>query len=384
MSESPKIALFLRYIGGGGAETAMVYLARGFAEQGLQVDFVLSQAEGPHLWKIPSEVQIVDLKSFGNLASLKALIGYLRQERPTVLLSAMHFNNEIAIAAKYLSGVSTKVVVCEQNTLSQRSRNETRLSKRITPLVARFFYPWADGVVAVSHGVAKDLHKVLGLPMEKMQVVYNPAVTPDLSIKAQEPVDHPWFAPGEPPVILGVGKLELQKDFPTLIRAFAQVRKVRPVRLVILGWGPELEKQKLEALIDELDVKADVDLPGYVNNPFSYMSRSAVFALSSRWEGLPFVLVEAMSVGTPVVSTNCESGPAEILDNGKYGTLVPVEDDQALAESILQVLAGEVKSVDSAWLDNFSLKTVTQQYLNVFDAPKNALAQVEQESSAHR
>ena len=378
MSESPKIALFLRYIGGGGAETAMVYLARGFAEQGLQVDFVLSQAEGPHLWKIPSEVQIVDLKSFGNLASLKALIGYLRQERPTVLLSAMHFNNEIAIAAKYLSGMSTKVVVCEQNTLSQRSRNETRLLKRLTPLIARLFYPWADEVVAVSQGVAQDLNKVLSLPMAKMKVIYNPAITPELSLKAQEPLDHPWFAPGEPPVILGVGKLELQKDFPTLIRAFAEVRKVRPARLVILGWGPEPEKLKLEALIDQLGIKAEVDLPGYVNNPYAYMARAAVFVLSSRWEGFGNVVAEALAVGTPVVSTNCESGPAEILDNGKYGTLVPVEDDQALAESILQVLAGEVKSIDSAWLENFSLKTVTQQYLNIFDASENALAQVKQ------
>ena len=364
---SPRVALFLRYIGGGGAETAMIHLARGMTEQGLQVDFVLSQAGGPHLWKIPPEVRIVDLKSAGNLSSLKALIQYLRQERPDALLSAMHFNNEIAIAAKHLSGISTRVVVCEQNTLSQRAGNETRLLKRLTPFFAKLAYPWADGVVAVSQGVAKDLNKILGLPIEKMQVIYNPAVTPELKAKSQEPLDHPWFAPGEPPVILGVGKLEAQKDFPTLIRAFAQVRKIQPARLVILGWGPEPEKRKLEALIHELGVEADVNLPGYVNNPFAYMSRAGVFALSSRWEGFGNVVVEALAVGTPVVSTDCESGPSEILDNGRYGTLVPVGDAQALAESILEVLGEDRKTIDCGWLDNFTLSTITKQYLNVLD-----------------
>jgi glycosyltransferase involved in cell wall biosynthesis len=220
-------------------------------------------------------------------------------------------------------------------------------------------------VVAVSQGVAKDLNKVLGLPMEKMQVIYNPAVTPELKTKSQEPLDHPWFAPGEPPVILGVGKLEAQKDFPTLIRAFSQIRKIQPARLVILGWGPESDKQKLETLIHELGVEADVNLAGYVNNPFAYMARASVFALSSRWEGLPFVLVEAMAVGTPVVSTDCESGPAEILGDSKYGMLVPVGDSQALAEAILNVLAGKSQQAEAAWLSQFSLETVTQHYLNI-------------------
>ncbi|MBW4575412.1 MAG: glycosyltransferase [Aphanothece sp. CMT-3BRIN-NPC111] len=361
----PRVALFLRYLGGGGAEAAMANLARGFAQQELNVDFVLSQAGGPHQWKVPPDVRIVDLGSSNNFASLKALMRYLRQEQPVALLSALHFNNEIAVAAKRLSGVSTRVVVCEQNTLSLRSRNETRLVKRQTPLLARLFYPWADGVVAISQGVAKDLTQVTGLPLDSIRVIYNPAITPELAEKAKAPVDHPWFAAGEPRVILGVGKLEPQKDFPTLIRAFAQVRQVQPVRLMILGWGPEPDRLQLEALVQELGLEDDVALPGYVNNPYAYMARAAVFALSSRWEGFGNVIVEAMVVGTPVVSTNCESGPAEILDNGKYGSLVPVGDSQALAEAILKVLAGETKHVEPDWLNQFSLEAITQQYLDV-------------------
>lgn len=366
MTEVPsRVALFLRYLGGGGAEVAMVNVARGFVEQGLKVDFVLCQAGGPHQWKVPPEVRIVNLGSSGTLANLTALMRYLRQERPIALLSALHFNNEIAVAAKHLSRVSTRVVVCEQNTLSQRARHEVQLAKRLTPLLARLFYSWADGVVAVSQGVARDLVQITGLPLERMRVIYNPAVTPELAEKTKASVDHPWFAAGEPPVILGVGKLEAQKDFPTLIRAFAQVRQVQPARLMILGWGPEPNRLQLEALVRQLGLEEDVALPGYVENPYAYMARAAVFALSSRWEGLPFVLVEAMAVGTPVVSTDCESGPAEILDHGKYGDLVPVGDSQALAKAILRVLAGEVKPVEPTSLNQFSLKAITQQYIDV-------------------
>lgn len=361
----PRVALFLRYIGGGGAETAMVYLARGFAEQGINVDFVLCQSGGPHLWKIPPEVRIIDLKSTNHLISLKALTRYLRQEHPTALLSALHFNNEIAVLAKHLAGVSTRVVVCEQNTLSQRSRHETRLTKRLTPLLAKLFYPQADAVVAVSHGVAKDLHQVLGLPLARINVIYNPCITPELSAQARESIEHPWFTSEEPPVILGVGKLETQKDFPTLLRAFAEIYRVRATRLVILGWGPDVEKQKLKTLIHELGLEADVDLPGYVNNPLAYMSKAAVFALSSRWEGFGNVIVEALAAGTPVVSTDCMSGPAEILDHGKYGALVPVGDHQALAQAIVKVLDGETLPMEPTWLEQFSLGVIAQQYLDV-------------------
>lgn len=148
-----------------------------------------------------------------------------------------------------------------------------------------------------------------------------------------------------------------------MIRAFAKVRQVRSARLIILGWGPD--RPQLEGLIKDLGLEADVDLPGYSQNPYAYMARSAVFVLSSAWEGLPTVLIEAMAFGTPVVSTDCESGPAEILAGGKYGYLTPVENSDALADAVLQVLSGKPKSVDSNWLDQFGLETATQKYLNV-------------------
>lgn len=374
--EQPRVALFLRNLGGGGAERVMLNLAQGFAKQGLKVDMVLCKAEGTYLAQVPEEVRIVDLNtsqfdkgrtfklstSLQSTTSLPKLVLYLRQEEPTALLSATHYPNEIAVLAKYLARVPTRIVVTEHTTLSLEAQSVEQISSRLAPLAARIFYPWADGIVAVSQGVAKDLASLTRIPLKRIQVIYNPAIAPESIEKAKQPVDHPWFSPGEPPVVLGIGRFVNQKDFSTLIRAFAKVRQVRQVRLMMLGSGRE--QKQLEALVHELNIKDDVAWVGFVKNPFAYMKQAAVFVLSSAWEGLPTVIIEAMAVGIPVVSTNCESGPAEILDNGKYGDLVPVGDSELMAEAILRVLSGNCKSVDSAWLEQFTGSTAIQKYLD--------------------
>ena len=375
--EQPHVALFLRNLGAGGAERVMLNVACGMVQQGVKVDLILIKAEGTYLAQVPPEVRIVDLKasqynqgrafklptSLQSTTSLPKLIRYLRQEQPACLLSATHYLNEIAVLAKYLARVPTRVVVSEHTTLSVEARRVEQVSSRVAPLTARLFYPWADGIVAVSWGVARDLAQITGVPLERIQVIYNPVITPELRESAKEPMNHPWLAPGEPPVVLGAGRLVEQKDFPTLIRAFAQVRQVRPARLMILGSGRE--QKRLEVLVQELSLEEDVALVGFVKNPSAYMAHSAVFVLSSAWEGFGNVIVEAMAVKTPVVSTDCQSGPAEILDNGKYGSLVPVGDTKAMAEAILSVLSGNLKRVDSAWLDQFSQKNSIEKYLEI-------------------
>ncbi|MGB9554008.1 MAG: glycosyltransferase, partial [bacterium] len=306
-----KLALFLPSLHGGGAERVKVNLAQGFAERGLKVDLVLAKAEGPYLSRVSSKVRVVDLRAKRVLYSLPALVQYLRRERPAALLSALNHANVVAIWAKKLACVKTRLVATEHTVLSQSTENTSSLRGRLMPLLIRLFYPWADAVVAVSRGVAEDLSSMTGLPLNKIKVIYNPVITPELFAKAEEPVDHPWFRPGEPPVILGVGRLTAAKDFPTLIRAFALVHKERPARLMILGEGED--RPELEALVRELGLEQDVALPGFVENSYKYMKRAAVFVLSSRWEGLPTVLIEALALGTPVVSTDCPSGPKEIL-----------------------------------------------------------------------
>jgi glycosyltransferase involved in cell wall biosynthesis len=237
------------------------------------------------------------------------------------------------------------------------------LKRRIAPYLARKFYPWADAIVTVSQGSADDLVN-LGLSSKRIQVIYNPVVTPELFEKAKEPIDHPWFKPGSPPVILGVGRLEKQKDFPTLIRAFAQMHKQRPARLMILGEGKD--RPDLEALVQELGLEEDVALPGFVANPFAYMASSAVFVLSSLYEGLPTVLIEAIAVGTRVVSTDCPSGPTEILENGRYGKLVAVGDIKSMAEAIVSTLE-EPPDSESLQLKaaEFSLEKAVAKYRQV-------------------
>lgn len=360
---SPDVAIFLRGLYGGGAERVILNLAHGFLDHGLSVDLVLARAEGPYLEQVKPGIRVIDLNAQWMPSSLPKLVRYLQMVRPTTLLSALHYPCEIALWAKRLAGEPTRMIVSEHNTLSLEAEQTPQMSVRLTPLAARLFYPWADEIVAVSQGVADDLASITRLAVDRIQVIYNPIISSGLLTLAQEPVDHPWFKPGEPPIVLAVGRLHPQKDFPTLLRAFSQVRQDRAVRLMILGDGPE--RDSLGQLIQDLKLSEDVALPGFVQNPYAYMAKAAVFVMSSAWEGLGNVLVEAMAVGTPVISTNCKSGPAEILADGKYGSLTPVGDSQAIAAAILAVLDGDRKQIDPTWLNQFTLETCVQKYLDV-------------------
>ncbi|QZA32873.1 glycosyltransferase [Hydrogenibacillus sp. N12] len=359
---NPTVSLFLPSLRGGGAERVMVNLARGFAEQGLSVDLVLAKAEGPFLSQVPKGVRVLDLGARRVLLALPGLVRYLRRERPRAMLSALSHANVVAIWARLMARTGTRLVVSEHSTLSQSTMNAAVRREKAIPFLIRRFYPLADTVVAVSQGAAEDLILQTGLPAEKVRVIYNPVVTPDLFAKADEPLDHPWFRSGESPVILGIGRLTTPKDFPTLIRAFALVRKKRQARLMILGEGEE--RPKLEALVRELGVEEDVALPGFVENPYSYMKRAGVFVLSSRWEGFGNVLVEALVLGTPVVSTDCPHGPREILEDGKWGQLVPVGDVEALAQAIVVGL-DEERSRSMARAKIFALEEIVKQYAEV-------------------
>jgi glycosyltransferase involved in cell wall biosynthesis len=358
-----RLAIFVPSMVGGGAERAMLNLAQGIAERGYAVDLVLARAEGPYLVQVPGSVRVVDLKASRVLASLPALVRYLRREQPEAMLSAMCHANIIALWARRMAGVPKQVVVSERNTLSRSARHASNRRGRLMPQLSRRFYPWADGIVAVSKGVADDLAQVAGLPRERIQVIYNPVVTPELRQKAQAPLEHSWFEPGQPPVLLAVGRLTVQKDFPTLIRAFAQVRQARPARLLILGEGQD--RRGLETLVRQLGLERDVSLPGFIENPYPYMARASLFVLSSRWEGLPAVLIEALYCGAPLIATDCPSGPREILRAGQYGQLVPVGDATALAKAIETSLEGETPRPPWESWRPFKLEAVVNQYINV-------------------
>ena len=345
---------------GGGAERVMLTLANDFAKRGLAVDLVLVSAEGPYLKNVAPEVRIVDLQASRSLKSLPGLVRYLRLERPKALLATIGQTNQLAVAAKRLAGVSTRVVVRESNVVLNKPSRLGNVYGRL----AHQLYRRADGVVAPSRGVADNLCERLNLPPEQVTVIYSPVISPELLRKGNMPLAHRWFgADAAAPVILSAGRLTRQKNFASLVRAFAQVRRQRPAKLLILGEGEE--RQRLTELVSELNLQDDVALPGFVDNPFPYMKYAAVFVLSSLWEGLPNVLIQALALGAPVVATDCRSGPAEILEGGKYGPLVPVDDDERLAEAIVNVLDTPTLPVDEQWRSKFSQETASAQYLEL-------------------
>lgn len=334
---SAPLAVFASFSGAGGVERMLVNLLCGFVERGQPVDLVLARAESPHLARLPSEVNRVHLGVAHTLAAIPALARYLRQRRPAALLAAKDRGGRAAVLARMLARTDTRLVLRLGTNLSTAMAERTRLERWLRYAPIRLLYPRIDQIVAVSNGVADDTARIARLPRERIAVIRNPVITPDLALQAAEPCPHPWLTPGQLPVIIGIGRLQRQKDFPTLIRAFAQVRATRDCRLLILGEGGA--RTKLESLIAELGLTDRVALPGFQANPYAWLAQARLFVLSSAWEGSPNALTEALALGIPVVATDCPSGPAEILDGGRVGPLVPVGDVTALATAMQQMLA---------------------------------------------
>ncbi|MCP2727684.1 glycosyltransferase [Limnofasciculus baicalensis] len=374
MNQFKKLAVVMPNMAAGGSERVVLNLLKEILKKDLkiEIDLVLGAVEGSWINKIPSEVRVIDLKTpigptFKKISRVTfPLCGYLRKEKPDLVLSNYWYYNVFVVLAVALSRINTYLVIVEHGSFSVIKNKGT--IPWLIPLLMRCLYPQANSIVTVSKGLAQELEDDLKLKPGLITTIYNPIIEERLSQISKESVTHPWFQDGEIPVILGVGRLCNVKDFPTLIRAFALVRKKLPARLVILGDGED--KPRLMDLVRELGLEDNVALLGFVEDPYSYMARSSVFVLSSIVEGLGNVLIEAMALGTPLVSTNCPSGPAEILDNGKYGELVPVGDNKAMADGILRVLSGDIKSVDSGWLKQFTVEAATQNYLNILGINK--------------
>lgn len=345
----------------------MVNLAAGLVRLGVTVDLVLATAEGPYLEDVPARVHIVDLKAKRVLTSLPSLIRYMRQAKPNVMLSTLSHANIVALWARRISAVPMRLIVRQANTLPNKKQCDVTMHDYFERRLIHWFYPWADGIVAPSKGVREDLQVNGGLSKLPIKVIYNPVIGPMLFEMAKQPLSHPWTTDTTTPLILAVGRLTQQKDFSTLIQAFSMLRKTREANLIILGEG-EL-RNTLETEIKEAGLQDVVQLPGFDANPFKYMAHAAVFVLSSAWEGLPNVLLQAIALGIPVVATDCQSGPKEILDNGRYGELVPIGDAFAMAAAILRSLAAEPDPQDTEGvLKAYGMEGIAKQYLDYFVA----------------
>lgn len=358
------LALAFSSLQGGGIQRVMLTLADGFLARGARVDLLIVDPRGDLRPSVPRAARIVDLGGRGSARALPGIVRYLRTARPDAVLASQTHLNLVTLLARALARVPTRVVASEHVALDAVLASGATWKERVFPVGARLGYRHADAVVAVSHDTAERFAAATGVPRDGITVIYNPVVTPALFVQARAAVDHPWFADDGPPVVVAAGRLTRQKDHATLLRAFARLRQMLAVRLLILGEGEE--RSTLEQLADHLGVGADVQLPGFVANPFAFMARARLFALSSRWEGCPNVLIEALACGVPVVSTDCPSGTAEVLRGGAYGRLVPVGNADALADAMVQTLHERTEPLPRVeWAQTFSAERSVSRYLEV-------------------
>jgi glycosyltransferase involved in cell wall biosynthesis len=350
------IALFLPNLGAGGAERVSLTLARAFHGAGHRVSLVVGSTAGHLARDVPAEVELVDLESGRVRSALVGLSRWLRKENPAVLISSQAHANVVAFLAHRFAGSSARLILREVSTPSRSIGQQREPTRSITRALMSTAYRRADAVVAVSRAAALDLQAFLAVQLGNLSVVYNPVITTRVSRLAQEQVDHPWFADNGP-VIMSVGRLSEEKDYPTLIRALAGMRTHTDARLLILGEGPL--RADLERLVESVGLAGRVSMPGFVSNPYAYMSRADLFVLSSRFEGLPGVLIEALACGCRVTSSDCPSGPREILKDGVLGKLVPVGDVNAMSLAIEESLS---MAPGEGVVDAGDLEAYTEQY----------------------
>lgn len=359
-----RIAIFVSFSGQGGVERMMVNLAHGLSELGCSVDLVTVKSKSAYIDLLPKRIRRIDLKASHTFTSVLPLMAYLRKTRPAALLAAKDRANIVAVIARALVHRKAKLVLRMGTTVSAALGPHKAIKKRLWYLRMKIFYPMADSVIAVSKGVARDLMENAGLSGKLVTVVENPVVSPHLWEMAAQRPQHPWFASGQPPVIVGVGRLTRQKDFPTLIRAFAKTRATIPCRLMILGDGRD--REKLKFLAEELGVATDIHLAGFVKNPYPYIKHANLFVLSSAWEGSPNALTEALALGTPVVSTDCPNGPREILQDGKFGELVPIGDAEAMSRAMINTLSSPPeKSFLKSAIGRYTLESSCKRYMEL-------------------
>jgi glycosyltransferase involved in cell wall biosynthesis len=370
MSAGRRISFFLPSLAGGGAERVCVELANEFASRSLGIDLVLATAEGPYLREVSRDVRVVDLGAPRMLRALPPLVRYLRSERPATLLSALDHANIAAILAVVLAGSGTRCVISIRAMPTAVYGGARSAASRAVFWLMKRTYRFADAIVANSHAVAADLARVLELPAERIVVVHNPLNLARIAKESAEDPGHAWPAERSIPIVLGVGSLTPIKGFTALVEAFAIVRRRRPCRLVILGEGPE--RAALESLVRERGLSSDVLLPGFTANPFAWMRRARVFASSSRTEGCPNALMQALAIGVPIVSTDDSGGSAEILEQGRWGRLVPVGRPDAMADAIESSLDAAPPDGFQDRAAQFSHERIARLFLSILLPRENA------------
>ena len=366
-TEKPDIVFYARSLYNGGVDRVVFNLAEEFLSRGIRPVILvdLDNPYSPFRDLVPKGVPYIVLGADGAIARITKLRAYLRRTRPqAVMCTGFGFPNLCAIVVRWIAGFRFRLMLTEHCFPSvDHNAAKPWQSRYWFFRLAHLLYPLADNIVAVSKGTARDLANVIDIDPQSITCIYNPIVSDALIESGSAPVDHPWFDDTGIPVIIGIGRLEHQKDFGTLITAFSRLRQQMRCRLMILGDGSE--RDELTALIHRLGLSDDVAMPGFAPNPHAYTAKASLFVLSSRFESLANVVIEAMALGTPVIATDCPSGPAEALDNGRFGRLVKVEDPEMLADAMREILCKRPALVPQSWLEQFTTHASASRYLEL-------------------
>lgn len=369
-SEKPDISFFIPNLTTGGAEQITVNLVNGLSSRGYDVELLVSRSEGEMQSQLEAKVSVVELPPsrtpvLGIAAHLPALVSYLRRKQPAVLFPQMAHVSVVCLAASTISGTDTSIVPTHHTGFGEAP--DKTIKSQIVSRLLPHLYPSADRIIAVSEGLADGIVEHTSVDRDDISVLYNPIHVDAIRKQSRKPVEHRWLDDDDKKVILFVGRIERQKDLETWLRAFKQIHRRDPnTRAVIAGQGSR--RDTLLKFSKELGISEVVSMPGYVDNQYGYMRRASVFLLSSRYEGLPTVMIEALACGCPVVATNCPSGPSEILANGKYGPLVPVGDVTGLANAVLNTLGNPIPSeILQRRADDFAPDTILDRYEEFID-----------------
>ena len=369
----PKISFFLPKLSSGGAERVIIDIANNLSKRGYFIDIVLAKGGNIYLEEISPSVNIINLKSKSTILSFFPLSRYLKKSRPYGIISALSHANCAVLLAGNIIDKNIKIVVSERNISYRKTKNKIGFKRIILDWLIKYFYPQAKCIVTVSEGVRKSIISTYKFKDDQVKCILNPIDFKKINkLKSESILNNEIINDlknENQKIILSVGSLTKQKNYSLLIKAFKIVSEQINCKLIILGEGPE--RLNLKRLCRDLEIDSkSIYLPGFIANPFPYMKACDLFVLSSLWEGLPNVLIQALACNCNIISTDCDAGPREILEDGKWGRLIKVNDIDALANAILKELSSKNQQYGDSkmgGLNRFNIDKVTNQYLEALE-----------------
>ena len=362
------IVFLLPDLKGGGAQKMIINMANEFAARGSDVTLITLGSAGQYRDHIESNVRYINFDKKRVALSFFELRRELLRINADIVLSALFHVNVMALLVKALTPhINSRFIITERNAFTARIKGSTKWIDKLYPFLVKHLYKRADKVIGISKGVTADITHAANLSPAQTATIYNPVITDKSKVRLNESLNDPHMETLSHPRLITSGRLVPQKDYPTLLKAFQEVLRRQPdATLTILGDGPNLPE--VEALAHEFSLTDNIYMPGFVNNPLAYMKHADVFVISSRWEGFCNVIVEALYCGLPIVATDCPSGPAEILEDGKYGHLTTVDDAYALADAVLDALENKVDlDAQKARANQFTVAKICDTYETVIN-----------------